>query len=57
MLIVFTLQIVEGAAGLAIGGYMANVDTFKGQNVVVVSCGSNISAKILQDLLLQYGSK
>ncbi|XP_069137367.1 L-threonine ammonia-lyase-like [Argopecten irradians] len=47
-------KIVEGAAGVALGAYMFNPEKFKGQKVVIVSCGANISVVTLQDLLNKY---
>ncbi|MEM9473429.1 MAG: pyridoxal-phosphate dependent enzyme [Pseudomonadota bacterium] len=42
-------QLVEGAAGLALAGYMADPDEYAGQVSVVVLCGANFDkAKLLQ---------
>ena len=35
-------KIVEGAAGVALGAFMANTALFVQQNVVIISCGSNL---------------
>lgn len=47
-------KIVEGAAGLAVGAFMSNKENFAGQNVVIVSCGGNISSKVLVELLKKH---
>ncbi|XP_033751139.1 putative threonine dehydratase [Pecten maximus] len=47
-------KIVEGSAGVSLGAYMFNAARFKGQKVAIVSCGSNISVRSLQDLLNKY---
>ncbi|XP_060076763.1 L-threonine dehydratase catabolic TdcB-like [Ylistrum balloti] len=47
-------KIVEGSAGVSLGAFMSNPEKFKGQKVVIVSCGSNISVSTLQDLLNKY---
>lgn len=53
--IVFCLfQIVEGAAGVAIAAYVKTEQRFLGQNVVIISCGANISMKKLKEIVLQW---
>lgn len=53
----FFTQIVEGAAGVSIGAYMTNMEKFSGQNVVIISCGGNLSLSILNDIVSKYISK
>lgn len=53
----FFTQIVEGAAGVSIGAYMTNMEKFSGQNVVIISCGGNLSLSILNDIVSKYKSK
>ncbi|XP_076090599.1 L-threonine ammonia-lyase-like isoform X1 [Mytilus galloprovincialis] len=50
-------KIVEGAAGVSIGAYMTNMEKFSGQNVVIISCGGNLSLSILNDIVSKYKSK
>ncbi|XP_052093336.1 L-threonine dehydratase catabolic TdcB-like [Mytilus californianus] len=50
-------KIVEGAAGVSIGAYMTNMDKFSGQNVVIISCGANLSLSIMHDIVSKYKSK
>ncbi len=44
-------QLIEGAAGTAIAGFMKMKDELKGQTVVVVMCGGNISPEVLKSIL------
>ncbi|MBT3478360.1 MAG: threonine/serine dehydratase [Candidatus Marinimicrobia bacterium] len=44
-------QLIEGAAGAAIAGFMQLKDKFKGQTVVIVMCGGNISTEVLKSIL------
>ena len=44
-------QLIEGAAGAAIAGFMQLKDKLKGQTVVIVMCGGNISSEILKSIL------
>ena len=50
----FLFQIVEGAAGVAIAAYLKEQERFMGQNVVIISCGANISMGKLKDIILQW---
>ncbi len=44
-------MLIEGAAGVAVAGYMHRRDAFPGGNVVVVLCGANISREALRAIL------
>lgn len=44
-------QLIEGAAGAAIAGFMKQKDKFNGQRVVIVMCGGNISSEVLKSIL------
>ncbi|MDF1664704.1 MAG: threonine/serine dehydratase [Planctomycetota bacterium] len=44
-------KIIEGAAGVAIASFMKDAKRFKGLNVVIVVCGSNISTEKLREIL------
>lgn len=44
-------QLIEGAAGAAIAGFMKQKDTLNGQTVVIVICGGNISSEVLKSIL------
>ena len=44
-------QLIEGAAGAAIAGFISQKDKFKGQTVVLVMCGGNISSSVLKSIL------
>ncbi|PFX17255.1 L-threonine dehydratase catabolic TdcB [Stylophora pistillata] len=46
-------KIVEGAAGVAIAAYLKEHERFQGQNVVIISCGANITMKRLKEVILQ----
>ncbi|KXJ08609.1 uncharacterized protein LOC110248550 [Exaiptasia diaphana] len=48
-------KIVEGSAGLAIAAYIKTMSKYKGKNVVVLSCGSNISVNRIKDIINTYG--
>ena len=39
----FSEQVVEGAAGVVIGGYMANAEKFRDKTVALVSCGAKLN--------------
>jgi threonine dehydratase len=41
----------EGAAGVAIAGLLASGDKYKGKNVVVIICGSNVSRETLKQVI------
>jgi threonine dehydratase len=44
-------QLIEGAAGAAIAGFMKLKDKLNGQTVVIVMCGGNISSEVLKSIL------
>jgi threonine dehydratase len=44
-------SLVEGAAGVAVAGYLANRDRFSGLDVAIVLCGANIDAAVLKKIL------
>jgi len=44
-------QLIEGAAGTAIAGFMNHKDQLKGKTVVLVMCGGNISSTVLKSIL------
>jgi threonine dehydratase len=44
-------QLIEGAAGAAIAGFMKQKDKLNGQTVVIVMCGGNISYEVLKSIL------
>ncbi len=43
--------LIEGAAGVAVAGYLAVRDRFADRNVAVVLCGANIDARVLKEIL------
>jgi threonine dehydratase len=43
--------LVEGAAGVAVAGYLANRDRFAEMDVAIVLCGANIDARVLGEIL------
>ena len=43
-------QLIEGAAGTAIAGFMKQKDKFKDKTVVLVMCGGNISGTVLKSI-------
>ena len=43
-------QLIEGAAGTAIAGFMKQKDKFKDKTVVLVMCGGNISGAVLNSV-------
>lgn len=43
--------LIEGAAGVAVAGYLANRERFAERNVVIVLCGANIDTATLKTLL------
>lgn len=47
-------KIVEGAAGVAIAAYLKDHNRFQGRNVVIISCGANITMKKLKEVILQW---
>lgn len=42
---------IEGAAGVAVAGLLANKDRIRGQNVVVIICGGNIAEDRLASIM------
>ena len=44
-------QLIEGAAGATIAGFINQKEKFKGQTVVLVMCGGNISSSVLKSVL------
>lgn len=46
-------QLVEGAAGVALAGFLQRQAEFHGQNVVILICGANISRETLGRVLSQ----
>ncbi|MDJ0837306.1 MAG: threonine/serine dehydratase [Acidobacteriota bacterium] len=44
-------MMIEGAAGVTLASFLKNKDAYKGQNVVLVICGANISLKTLSNVL------
>jgi threonine dehydratase len=44
-------MLIEGAAGVAIAGFLKTADRFRNQNVVIVICGANISLSTLKTIL------
>ena len=43
--------LIEGAAGVAVAGYLAERHRFAGQEVAIVLCGANIDAAALKEVL------
>ena len=43
--------LIEGAAGVAVAGYLANRERFAGMQVAIVLCGANIDTRVLKELL------
>ena len=43
--------LIEGAAGVAVAGYLAVRERFAGQRVAIVLCGANIDADVLRRIL------
>lgn len=46
-------QLVEGAAALALAGYQAEQDRYKGQTNVIVICGANFDKQRIQSVLAE----
>jgi threonine dehydratase len=44
-------QLIEGAAGTAIAGFLKKKEDLTGQTVVIVMCGGNISSEVLKLIL------
>jgi len=43
--------LIEGAAGVAVAGYLANRERFAGMEVAIVLCGANIDSTVLAEIL------
>ncbi len=43
--------LIEGAAGVAVAGYLAHRERFAGQDVAIVLCGANIDPAVLKGIL------
>ena len=43
--------LIEGAAGVAVAGFLKDKERYAGRNVVVLLCGANISRDRLKDVL------
>jgi len=44
-------MMIEGAAGVALAGYLRMKEQFVGKNVVIVLCGANISLEKLNSIV------
>jgi threonine dehydratase len=44
-------MLIEGAAGVALAGFLANKEKYVGKKVVVVVCGGNIARKTLASII------
>jgi threonine dehydratase len=44
-------MLLEGAAGVAIAGFLEVADEYKGRNVAIVICGGNISRETLKKVI------
>ena len=44
-------QLVEGASGVAVAGFLQKPARFRGQRVAIVLCGGNISLGVLKSIL------
>lgn len=51
MFIDFHHMLPEGAAGVAIAGFLASTEKYKGKNVVIIVCGGNISRETLKKVI------
>ncbi|HNP34530.1 MAG TPA: threonine/serine dehydratase [Woeseiaceae bacterium] len=49
-------QLIEGAAGVAIGGFLNVAERFAGQNIVILVCGANISRATLAKIIATPGT-
>lgn len=45
-------QLAEGAAGVALGAFLANATEFRGRNIVILVCGGNVSSDTLRRILV-----
>jgi len=43
--------LIEGAAGVAVAGFLRERDRYRGRHVVIVLCGANIALETLRDVL------
>ena len=44
-------MMIEGAAAVAVAGFLQEKDRMKGKNVVILLCGANLSMDVLRELL------
>ena len=44
-------MLVEGAAGVAVAGFVQLAPRFENKNIVIVICGANIDPLVLKELL------
>ena len=44
-------QLIEGAAGAAIAGFLQKKDDLKGRTVIIIICGGNISSEVIKLVL------
>ena len=44
-------KIIEGSAGVSVASFIKNAKEFRGQRVVIIICGSNISFEKLKEIL------
>jgi threonine dehydratase len=42
--------VIEGAAGVAVAGFLKEASRWRGKNVVIVICGRNVSAEVMERL-------
>ena len=42
---------VEGAAGVAVAGYLKEKERWRGRRVVIVLCGANVSLERLREVI------
>jgi len=47
----FHHMLPEGAAGVAIAGFLASAEKYKGKNIVIIVCGGNISRETLKKVI------
>jgi len=43
--------LIEGAAAVAVAGFLAEKDRYRGQKIVIVLCGANIDSRTLKSVL------
>lgn len=46
-----TGTIGEGAVGVAVAGYMSQIERWSGKKIAIIACGGNIARKTLKDIL------